>query len=63
LRIDEVASVEARRLHGVSKLNAFSDGIRVLRTILREFRRVRVVRISPATSVVATLPAAVVEER
>jgi hypothetical protein len=41
LRIAEVASVEARRLHGVSNLNAVSDGLRVLRTILREFRRAR----------------------
>jgi glycosyltransferase involved in cell wall biosynthesis len=40
LRVCEVASVEARRLHGVSNLNAFSDGIRVMRTILREYRAV-----------------------
>jgi glycosyltransferase involved in cell wall biosynthesis len=39
LRITEVASVEAARLHGVSNLNAVSDGIRVMRTILREQRR------------------------
>ncbi|MGC9668701.1 glycosyltransferase family 2 protein [Planosporangium sp. 12N6] len=39
LRIQEVASVEFPRLHGVSNLNAVSDGIRVLRTIIREFRR------------------------
>jgi glycosyltransferase involved in cell wall biosynthesis len=41
LRIHEVASLEAARLHGVSNLNAFSDGIRVLRTIFRETRRHR----------------------
>jgi hypothetical protein len=40
-RISEVPSVEAARLHGVSNLNAFSDGIRVLRTILTEYRRLR----------------------
>ncbi|WP_245563508.1 glycosyltransferase family 2 protein [Longispora albida] len=41
LSISEVASVEGPRLHGVSNLNAFSDGIRVLRTIIREYRRLR----------------------
>lgn len=44
LRIAEVASVEARRLYGTSNLNAFRDGWRVLRTILREYRRVRAER-------------------
>jgi glycosyltransferase involved in cell wall biosynthesis len=39
LRIQEVASVEFPRLHGDSNLNAVSDGIRVLRTIFREYRR------------------------
>jgi hypothetical protein len=38
-RITEVGSVEKRRIHGVSNLNAFSDGIRVLRTILAERQR------------------------
>ncbi len=33
LRITEVPSVEEARLHGVSNLNAFGDGGRVLRTI------------------------------
>jgi glycosyltransferase involved in cell wall biosynthesis len=41
LKITEVPSVEARRLHGVSNLNAFSDGSRVLRTIYTEYRRLR----------------------
>ncbi|GAA5181305.1 hypothetical protein GCM10023322_15630 [Rugosimonospora acidiphila] len=41
LRIAEVASVEAARLHGVSNLNAFGDGRRVLRTIFAEYRRHR----------------------
>ncbi len=40
LRVREVASVEAHRLHGVSNVNALSDGIRVMRTILREYRGV-----------------------
>jgi glycosyltransferase involved in cell wall biosynthesis len=39
--ITEVGSTEKARLHGVSNLNAFSDGIRVLRTILAERRRAR----------------------
>jgi glycosyltransferase involved in cell wall biosynthesis len=35
--IVEVASYESRRIHGVSNLNAVSDGLRVLATIRREF--------------------------
>jgi glycosyltransferase involved in cell wall biosynthesis len=38
-RIAEVGSVENERLHGRSNLNAFSDGLRVLRTIMAERRR------------------------
>lgn len=37
LKIAEVASFEASRIHGDSNLNALTDGIRVLRTIRREF--------------------------
>jgi glycosyltransferase involved in cell wall biosynthesis len=36
LRVTEVASFERDRLHGLSNLNAFSDGLRVLRTIAIE---------------------------
>jgi glycosyltransferase involved in cell wall biosynthesis len=36
LTVTEVASCEHSRIHGVSKLNAASDGWRVLRTILAE---------------------------
>ncbi len=39
LQIVEVPSVEHGRLHGRSNLHAFSDGLRVLRTILVEWRR------------------------
>ena len=39
LRVAEVPSFERGRLHGSSNLNAFSDGLRVLRTILVEWRR------------------------
>lgn len=37
LRIAEVCSYEKSRIHGTSNLNAVTDGIRVLRTIHREF--------------------------
>jgi glycosyltransferase involved in cell wall biosynthesis len=40
-RITEVASAEADRIHGTSNLNALEDGVRVLRTIVRERRRHR----------------------
>jgi glycosyltransferase involved in cell wall biosynthesis len=36
LQVTEVPSFERNRLHGVSNLNAFSDGLRVLRTIAIE---------------------------
>lgn len=36
LKVTEVPSVERERVHGVSNLNAVSDGVRVLRTILVE---------------------------
>jgi glycosyltransferase involved in cell wall biosynthesis len=36
LIVKEVASYEYSRIHGVSNLNAFSDGVRVLRTIVTE---------------------------
>jgi glycosyltransferase involved in cell wall biosynthesis len=48
LSVVEVPSVEHERLHGVSNLNAVSDGIRVVRTILRE--RVRRVGGRPRTA-------------
>lgn len=38
LNVTEVGSVEHSRLHGVSNLNAFSDGLRVLATIVTERR-------------------------
>ncbi|NYE02198.1 glycosyltransferase involved in cell wall biosynthesis [Kineosphaera limosa] len=36
LAVTEVPSIERQRVHGVSNLNAVSDGLRVLRTILVE---------------------------
>jgi glycosyltransferase involved in cell wall biosynthesis len=49
LRIVEVSSFEHLRIHGASNLNACTDGIRVLRTIAREWprRRRRVTRRLP----------------
>jgi glycosyltransferase involved in cell wall biosynthesis len=41
LRVIEVPSFEHNRIHGVSNLNAVSDGLRVLRTIVAERRRSR----------------------
>ena len=41
LKVAEVPSFEARRIHGLSNLNTWSDGYRVLRTILRERRQVQ----------------------
>ena len=40
LKVTEVPSHERSRVHGVSNLNAVSDGLRVLRTIIRERRAV-----------------------
>jgi len=37
LKIAEVCSFEKSRIHGASNLNAVSDGLRVLRTIRREY--------------------------
>lgn len=41
LNVVEVPSVEKSRVHGESNLNAVSDGLRVLRTILTEKRNAR----------------------
>ncbi len=53
-RIREVGSVELQRIHGVSNLNAVSDGLRVLRTIMseRRMRRERSLRRVPGPSVI-----------
>lgn len=47
LRVVEVPSYEHRRVHGASNLNAVTDGLRVLRTIVRE-------RVRPAPTVLAS---------
>jgi glycosyltransferase involved in cell wall biosynthesis len=48
LTVTEVPSFEHSRIHGVSNLNAVSDGLWVLRTIVREYRNSRRRRPSPA---------------
>jgi len=55
LRVAEVPSYEHDRLHGVSNLNTFADGARVLRTILTERRQARrALRRAPAVALAAT---------
>jgi hypothetical protein len=53
MRVAEVASHEARRIHGQSHLKTFPDGFRVLRTIIRE--RWRTSRERRASSLGATI--------
>jgi glycosyltransferase involved in cell wall biosynthesis len=48
MRVREVSSIEHLRIHGTSNLNTFRDGVRVLRTIVSEFRRHTVQRRIPA---------------
>ena len=50
LAVSEVASYEHARIHGVSNLNAFTDGMRVLRTILSGARVLSGARAIPATT-------------
>jgi len=67
LVVAEVPSYEHSRIHGVSNLNAFRDGRRVLRTILAERRRPAASRpvtaASPSISVLPTTAARVLRER
>jgi hypothetical protein len=53
LAVKEVASYEHPRIHGVSNLNALSDGWRILRTILVERYQARS-RKAPATDTITT---------
>jgi CTP:molybdopterin cytidylyltransferase MocA len=41
LQVGEVGSIEHARIHGVTNLNTFRDGARVLRTIFSEYGRMR----------------------
>jgi glycosyltransferase involved in cell wall biosynthesis len=61
LTVSEVASYEHSRIHGVSNLNAFSDGFRIMRILLSEHRHptrsdVRVPLARPAAPAPAPLP-------
>jgi glycosyltransferase involved in cell wall biosynthesis len=49
LQVIEVPSFEHERLHGVSNLNAFRDGFRVLATIITERRRATRESVTTAT--------------
>jgi len=53
LKVTEVPSFEARRIHGKSNLRAVPDGWRVLKTILRE--RVRLARVGRRAEHEATI--------
>lgn len=50
LKIKEVPSFEKSRLHGQSNLKAIPDGIRVIKTILRESRRSRAAKLAPVVA-------------
>lgn len=52
LKVVEVGSYERDRVHGVSNLNAVSDGLRVLRTIAVERRRSRSKVVVPQRQVI-----------
>jgi glycosyltransferase involved in cell wall biosynthesis len=56
LVVAEVPSFEYSRIHGVSNLSAVSDGLRVLRTILRECPPVRRAAFNAAAQAVAGRP-------
>ncbi|HET9518007.1 MAG TPA: glycosyltransferase family 2 protein [Actinoplanes sp.] len=53
MRVKEVSSIEHLRIHGMSNLNTFRDGARVLRTIVSEFRRRSAQRRAEAKAAVA----------
>lgn len=50
-KIAEVCSYESTRIHGASNLNAARDGLRILWTIQREFRRARPMLNRSSTSI------------
>jgi glycosyltransferase involved in cell wall biosynthesis len=50
LVVIEVPSFEHARMYGVSNLSAFSDGVRVLRTLIIERQRARHVRVTERAS-------------
>ena len=56
LKVTEVPSLEHHRIHGVSNLSAFSDGLRVLRTIFAERRRSRGLLAADVTAALPSIP-------
>jgi glycosyltransferase involved in cell wall biosynthesis len=56
LTVTEVPSWEHHRIHGVSNLSAFSDGLRVLRTIFAERRRSRGLLAADVAPVLPSIP-------
>jgi len=56
LRIVEVPSFESQRIHGESNLHTIPDGLRVLRTIVRERFSGGVRAVAPMPSSIAMLP-------
>jgi glycosyltransferase involved in cell wall biosynthesis len=56
LTVTEVPSLEHHRIHGVSNLCAFSDGLRVLRTIVAERLRSRGLPAAGRTPVLPRIP-------
>jgi glycosyltransferase involved in cell wall biosynthesis len=56
LKVSEVPSWEHTRIHGVSNLSTFSDGLRVLRTIIAERRRSRALLATDVTPVAPSIP-------
>lgn len=56
LRVVEVPSMERDRIHGESNLNAFTDGLRVMRTVIAERRRQRAVLTKDIRSEAAVQP-------
>jgi hypothetical protein len=58
LRVAEVPSFEAHRIHGESNLHTIPDGMRVLRTIIRERFSGPVRRVAPMPSPIVILPVA-----
>jgi len=53
MKVGEVGSIEHARIHGVTNLNTFRDGFRVLRTIFSEYGRMRTQRRSTRRGEVA----------
>lgn len=65
LNITEVCSYEQSRIHGVSNLNAVTDGLRVLRTIRKEFvnaRSAKKARKRASTAILRPLPSIVSDD-